>query len=182
MRQIKGSLLKYFIKNIRANKSGIYDEILTEEEKEIINLRILDSVWYPYEYFKKLLSAVVKVEANGDMTTVAKWGYDHGKRTLDQIHKGRREKRPLPLAIASYDQLFKLWFDFGKQYGEIISENEINIVIEEFDEDFDLFYYIGSGWIRSFFENYLDTKIQLKFLQKSWEGDDKTILNLNWNS
>ena len=182
MRQIKGAVFKYFIMNIRANKTGIYDELLTEEEKEIVNQRILDAVWYPYDHFKKIFSAVAKAEANNDMNNIIKWGYDYAQKTLDRMYKDRMKKRGLRLAITTYDHMFKLWFDFGKQKGEIISDNEVNISFDDFDKDFDLFYYLACGWIQSFFEAYLGTKVSTKFLQKSWEGDEQTIINLTWTS
>ncbi|MFX1275136.1 MAG: hypothetical protein ACFFBP_16265 [Promethearchaeota archaeon] len=182
MKHIKGALFKYFIMNIRANKSGLYDNMLTEEEKEIVNQRILDAIWYPYEQFKMIFSRVAKVEAKGDLNNIIKWGYKHAQKTIDRMYKDRMKKRSLKLAISTYDHLFKLWFDFGKQESNIISDNEINISFMDFDDDFDLFYYVASGWIQSFFEAYLGTKIKTKFLQKSWEGADKTTINVTWNS
>ena len=62
LKQTKGSLLKYVIKIIRANKTGVYDEILTEDEKRFVNQQVLDAVWYPYDFYKKLYNAIRKVE------------------------------------------------------------------------------------------------------------------------
>jgi hypothetical protein len=79
MKKIKGALLKYFIINIRANKIGIYDELLTDEEKEIVNQQILDAIWYPFEYYEKAFTAIFKVEAKGDVKEIIEWGYKFGK-------------------------------------------------------------------------------------------------------
>lgn len=182
MGQVKGVILKYFIINIRANKTGIYDKILYEEDKKFVKKYILDALWYPFEQFKRLIIAVVKVEAKGDMRIVQKWGYLYGKMNYESIHKNITEKRSLRLAIASYDLLYKLWFDFGNQRGEIISNNEFNITFEEFDREFKEFYYLASGWIKGFFELYLESKISTKFIEKSWEGDQHTTINLTINS
>ena len=86
------------------------------------------------------------------------------------------------MAIKSYNNLFKLWFDFGHQHGEIISDSEIHIFIEDFDPDFKLFYHIAKGWMAGFFESYLGTKVVTHFLKKSWEGDELTSVKITWNS
>ena len=92
------------------------------------------------------------------------------------------KKKDLKTAITSYNNLFKLWFDFGKQHGEIISDNEVHIYIEEFDKDFKLFYHIASGWMRGFFESYLGNKVSTDFLEKSWDENERTVVKITWNS
>ncbi|MFX1276200.1 MAG: hypothetical protein ACFFBP_09015 [Promethearchaeota archaeon] len=182
MRQIKGALFKHFIINIRANKSGIYDKILSEEEKKIVDQQILDAIWYPYDQFKMICIATAKAEAEGNKDNLKNWGYTHAKKFLKHLHKDNIKKRGISLALKTYNRLFKLWFNFGKQYGELVSENEINFIFEDFDSNFDLIYYLASGWIQSFIEAYLNQTVRTKFLKKSWEGDEKTIINLSWSS
>ena len=182
LKQTKGSLLKYVIKIIRANKTGVYDEILTEDEKRFVNQQVLDAVWYPYDFYKKLYNAIRKVEAKGDMERAIMWGYDQGKVVINSMYKDLSKKRSPRHALTSYLHLIKLWFDFGTHEGEIVSDNEINVSIGDFDEDFELFYYSTLGWIKAFFEGYMNTPISAKFLKKVWEGDDKTVFNFTWNS
>ncbi|MFX1274309.1 MAG: hypothetical protein ACFFAT_04620, partial [Promethearchaeota archaeon] len=138
MWKVKGALLKNFVIIIRSNKTGAYDNILTEEEKEIVNQQILDAVWYPYEYYKKLFTAVANVEADGDPKKIEEWGFTYAKQAVDRIHRGKSKRRSLRHAITSYDALIKLWFNFGILKENIISDNEINIEITEFDNEFDL--------------------------------------------
>jgi len=183
MRQIKGAIFKHFIINVRANKSGIYEKILTEEEKNIVNQQILDALWYPYEHFKIICEATAKAEGINNKNEMKTWGYNHSKKFLNNMHKNSGiQKRAVSLAIKTYDRFFKLWFNFGKQYGEIISENEVNYIFEDFDKEFDMIYYLAAGWIQGFMEAYLNKKVKTKFLQKTWEGDNKTIINITWDS
>ena len=180
MRNVKGALLKFFVIAIKTNKTGIYDEILNEDEKKFISQRILDAVWYPLEYYKKIFQAVFKVEGKGDVKNVIKWGYLFGKQTTAHIYRKIKQKRSLEHAIISYQTLVKLWFDFGELNSEIISDNEFNLKFEGNQPDFDLHYYIAMGWIKAFFEGYLDKKVSAKFIKKIWEGDNCTVLNLSW--
>lgn len=182
MRKVKGVLLKFFVKSIRANKTGIYNDLLSEEDMGIVNKRILDGAWYPYEVFKNCFNAVCKVDGRDNVKVIQKWGYNRGKETLERLYKEPLMKRDLSGAVNSYNTLFKLWFNFGKQYGEIQSENNVDIIIEDFDKDFRLFYYIAMGWMQGFFEIYTGISITAKFLEKPWEGADKMVVNLSWNS
>ena len=182
MRQVKGALFKHFIINIRANKSGIYDTLLNEEEKNIVKQQVLDALWYPYDHLKMIIVATTKAEAGADKNNLKSWGCEHAKKFLKNLHKDTVKERGKSLALKTYDRLFNLWFNFGKQHGEIVSDNEMNVIFEDFDQDFDLIYYLAYSWIQSFFEAYLGKKISTKFILKSWEGDEKTIINLTWNS
>ena len=181
-KKIKGSLLKYVVMIIRANKTGSYDEILKEEEKNFVKQRIQDAVWYPFEFYKNLYNAIGKVEAKGEMETAIKWSYDQGKVVIKSMYKNIDEKRSLRHALTSFLHLIKLWFNFGTHDGEIVSDNEINISIGDFDEDFELFYYSTIGWLKAFFEGYSNTNISAKFMKKAWIGDEKTLYNLTWST
>lgn len=182
MKRVKGSVLKNFVIAIRVNRSGAYEELLSDEDKNTINQRILDAAWYPYQTFKNCLTAVCKVEAKDNIKIIEQWGYDYGNRILDRMYKGPMNKKDLETAIHSYNGLFKLWFNFGKQYGKIISDNEIHIFIEDFDKDFRLFYYNAIGWMQGFLNKYLSTTVTAVFLEKSWEGADKTVVKITWIS
>ena len=182
MSKIKGALFKFYVKGIRANKTGIYQKMLSEEDLKIVNQRILDSAWYPFETFKNCFNAINKVVANNDKDIVKKMGYNAGKETLARLYTNPMNKKELSDAIKSYNNLFKLWFDFGHQYGEIVSDNEIKIIIEDFDPDFEYFYIIATGWMSSFFDAYLRTKVSTSFLEKSWEGDKRTAIKVKWDT
>lgn len=182
MGRVKGALLKLYIKGIRANKSGIYESMLSEEDMKIVNQRVLDAAWYPFETFKNCFNAVTEVFAKNNKNIVKKMGYNAGKETIQRLYRGPMMKRQLSDAIKSYNNLFKLWFDFGKQYGVIISNNEIHVVIEEFDPEFEFFYYVAAGWMESFFDGYLGTKVSTEFLEKSWKDSKRTVFKITWSS
>ncbi|MFX1239220.1 MAG: hypothetical protein ACFFAS_13055 [Promethearchaeota archaeon] len=179
---VRGGLFKVFVKSIRANKTNVYDTLLEEDDKEIVNQLILDSGWYPFKTYKNCVNAVAKVDADEATNIVEQWGYNAGKNLVNRVYKNILRKKRIELAIKSYNQLFKLWFNFGVQKGEIISDNELHISFEEFDSNFKFFYHLAKGWITSYFETYLNIKVNATFIKKSWEGADKTIIKLMWNS
>jgi len=182
MKKIKGSLFKAWAIAIRANKSGVYEHLISEEDKKIISQRILDAAWYPFATFKTCINAVCEVEANNNVETIEKWSYNYGKRALERTYKAPMRKTDLNTALKSYNSLFRLWFNFGNQHGEIISNHEVHITIENFDKDFKTFYHSAKGWMHSFFEAFLSKKVTSSFIEKTWEGADKTVIKITWNS
>src|SRR5271157_5487019 len=74
MKKVKGTTMMYFVKTIRANKSGVYDKFLVDEDRAIIGTQIFPATWYPYETFKRCFLAVYEVIAKRSLEEVKEWG------------------------------------------------------------------------------------------------------------
>ena len=181
MRQVKGTMLVNIVKGIRANKSGVYDKIIDADDKVEIAQKILNGAWYPFNTYKNCANAVAQVEAKGNMEIVKNWGRDTGELLMQTIYKSAIAVGNPEKAWASFNRLFKLWFNFGQVIGEFVSDTEIHISFNGFDTDFETFYYIALGWFESFFELILDKKVESKFLTRSWEGDHETKFSISWS-
>ncbi|MFX1236845.1 MAG: hypothetical protein ACFFAS_04985 [Promethearchaeota archaeon] len=177
-KKVKGSMLKPFVIGIRADKNGTYDNLLSEEDKEVLKLKILDSAWYPYETYKNTFNAVAKVSARGNMEIVRRWGMERGKEITERMYRGARVKRDLKTAVGLFNRFFKLWFNFGAQAEEMISENEVNLTYVDFDLDFEAFYYTAIGWMEIAFNILIGKKINAKFVTKSWIEKKPTVINI----
>ncbi|MFX1397984.1 MAG: hypothetical protein ACFFAS_13185 [Promethearchaeota archaeon] len=58
-------MIKPLVIGIKADKSGAYDNLLTDEDKEVISERIFDAAWYPFETYKNCFNAVARIFARG---------------------------------------------------------------------------------------------------------------------
>jgi len=181
MKQVKGSLFQVVAKWIRSNKSGIYNDLLLDKDWEVINSRILPSVWYPFENYKNCLNALIKVEAKGDLETCIKWGQIDVIDKMEGIYSHTIVKGDIKATLEKFSRIFNLMFNFSNIAVEIIGENEVNIIANDFDPDFEGFFYIARGYFEKFLELCLEKKIQSKFLKKSWEGEETTIFNFSWS-
>ncbi|MFX1237134.1 MAG: hypothetical protein ACFE8P_05370, partial [Promethearchaeota archaeon] len=130
MRKVKGSMIKIFVKAVRADKSGVYDKYLTDKDKEIISEKIFDSAWYPFETYKNCFNAVATVFARGNLEIIKKWGVDVGKDLMEKIYMPSLARKDLKSSLQLYNRLFKLWFNFGRQSIEFLSDNEVNLTYE----------------------------------------------------
>jgi len=182
MKQVKGSLFQVVVNWIRSNKSGIYNGLLSDKDWEVINNRILPSIWYPFENYKNCLNALIKIEAKGDMETYIKWGRIDVIDKMEGFYSHIIVKGDIKATLEKFSRIFDLMFNFSKIIIEIIGENEVNVIANDFGLDFKGFFYIARGYFEKFLELCIEKKITSDFIKKSWEGDNETQFKLSWPS
>jgi len=72
--EVKGTWLTDYAKMIRAAKDKPWDKYLTPEDWEIINSKVLSSVWYSYESFNRIGKAVFREIAQGNLAVSRTFG------------------------------------------------------------------------------------------------------------
>jgi len=72
--EIKGTWITDYARIIRANKDKNWDKYLTPDDWKIINAKILSSVWYPYESFMRMGTAVFHEIAQGNLEVARGFG------------------------------------------------------------------------------------------------------------
>ncbi|MBN1801869.1 MAG: hypothetical protein JW891_10205 [Candidatus Lokiarchaeota archaeon] len=181
MKQVKGSMMKSFIRPARANKSGIYQEILTVSGQKLLKERIFDSVWYPFEVYKEIATHVSKIEGKSDPKVLIKWGQEHGEAILTSIYRGSIVDGDIVKAVDKYARFHRLVFNFGDVKSEFLSDNSVIITYANFEPDFEYFYYIALGWTKRYLELCTSKKVSYIILKKSWEGAEATSYQFSWD-
>ncbi len=179
-RQIKGSLLKLTIVPIKANKTGIYQEILTESAINMLKERIFDSVWYPFDVYKDLFNAMCKVEAKNNSKIIIEWGKKFGEIMMTSLYKGSIVEGDIQKALDKYARFHRLVFNFGVIKYEFIGNNGVVVSYDNFDPDWEQFHYIALGWLIKYLELCMGKKINYQISKKSWEGADATSFKFAW--
>ena len=182
MKLVKGSMMKLVAKAIKVNKSGIYNNLLSDKAKELLSQRILDPIWYPFEVYKECFNALSQVDANNNPLLIVQWGRNRGEELMTSIYKHSIIEANLKNATENYKRFHRSVFNFSEIEIEIISDNEIVLTYKDFEPNFENFYHIAIGWAQRFFELCLGKKITYKILQKSWNGADATRFSLSWVS
>jgi len=181
MNQVKGTMFKTIVKIIRADKSGIYDTLLSDKAKESIKKMILDSQWYPFEIYKECAGAIYKVGAKNDPAILKQWGKQFGELLFSTIYKSQTKAEDIKDAIEKYKQYHKLAFNFSEIVPDYISDNKLKITFKDFDPDWEHFYYLAVGWMQEFVELSIKKKVTAEIVAKSWEGADATQILLSWS-
>ena len=182
MRHIKGELIKKIVVPIRADKSGVFDKILSEEDKNIVSSTILTANWYPYDTFKRCYNAFADVYAKGNMEVCRQWGSAAGEELTTSAYKTVISDKNYKVAFQKLQLLWKMHFDFGELDVNFISDNELQITLKDFDPDNKVFYYFARGWYEQVLIMCDCKDVKSEFLEKSWEGAEDTIIQLSWTS
>ena len=180
MKQVKGSMFKLVIKAIKANKTDIYHDLLSENSKELLSKRIIDSVWYPFDAYKNCFNALCEVQAKNDQKVLKEWGRVESERLMTTTYKVAITQRNLISAMDKYRRFHKRVFNFGDILSVFDSNSQMIVTYEDFEQDFENFYHIAIGWIDKFIDLCIGKKANYTFLKKSWEGADATQFKASW--
>jgi hypothetical protein len=183
MRRAKGAFFKKIAIIIRADKSGVYDNLLTDEDKQVISTTILTANWYPWDTYKRCFNAVAAVTANNDMEICRLWGQlDSGEELAKSSYKSILLDRNVKVAFRKIRIFWKIQYSFGDLDVNFISDNKVQVTIQNFDPDFEVFYYYGRGWYEQVLIMCDCKDVKSEFLVKSWEGAGDTVIQLSWTS
>jgi hypothetical protein len=183
MKHVKGSMLTKVVKIIKSDKSGVYDNLLLEEDKEILSGTILSATWYPYDFYKRAINALAQVYAKDDMEEVVRqWGHVEGEEMIQSVYKTVLREKNYKVAMKKWELFFKHFYDFGEMVIHFISDKEMEVVFKEFDPDNKVFYCLAQGWTEKILEICECKDLSSKFLVKSWEGAGDTKLHFLWTS
>ncbi len=165
---------------MRVNKTGVYDDILSDQGRELVGERIFDSIWYAYETYRNVHDAVAKVEAKNNPTILFQWGQKFGDALMTSTYKNTVSNIDVESAIERYKRFHKLVYSWGSLIPELLSDNHLIVTYEDFERDWEPYYYVSSGWMYKFLELCLNKKITFKFHKKSWEGAKWTAYDFSW--
>jgi len=90
-RKVKGSLLLDYVRMMHADKSKDWGKYLTKEELDLINGRILASVWYPADIYIKCGDAVFHELARGSLNVSRQFGKFNADTLFQGTYKGTLE-------------------------------------------------------------------------------------------
>jgi hypothetical protein len=152
MKKVKGTTMMYFVKTIRANKSGVYDRFLTGEDRAIIGTQILPAIWYPYETFKRCFLAVFDVIAKRNLEEVREWGSLFSELIMTKILKNTTNgDKPLD-RIRRLPVYINAFYNIGDSEVSVEAPNRVSLQLHDCDPDFQPLYYFLLGWFKNMAE------------------------------
>jgi hypothetical protein len=181
IRNVKGVLFADYVRMIRSHKSVDWSCELPPEDLSHLKAHIEPGAWYPMATFERMGNGILRHVALGDLQGVRMWG----RFSVDQLRAAQ------PMLVAEGDPLETLnrfrvlrasYFDFQALEVPMANEHQAHIVIH---------YHMGqpaeeaaSMQTMGFFERLLEvagaTNVSARFVERSWAGDARTLLELNW--
>jgi hypothetical protein len=180
MKQAKGSMMTLMVRIIRANKSGAYDNLLSDKAKQLMAGRLVDPLWYPYDLYKEFFNALCQVEAKNNPRVILQWGRTIGQEVMTSIYKHSIADANVRTAIYIFTAFHRTVFNFGEVEGSIVSNREIQLLYNDFDPEWVNFFYFTTGWLQQFFQLCVGKPITYKILKAPMKGADVTQISLTW--
>ena len=181
MRQVKGVLFADYVRMIRAVKSYDWSKRLSDDDLALLHQKVELDGWYPMEAFERYGNAILAVVAQGQLDLVRMWG----RVSVDQL----RAQQPMLVApddpvetLQRFRVLRSTFFDFEALTVPMLHLDEAHVEIA---------YHMGmpaeeaaSYQTMGFFERLLEisgaTDVKARFAERSWAGDPRTLLALQW--
>ncbi|MBN1801030.1 MAG: hypothetical protein JW891_05945 [Candidatus Lokiarchaeota archaeon] len=181
-RKVKGTLVKMIVKGIRADQvnKATYDNVLSDEAKELVNMRILDSIWYSFDAYNECYTAIYNFLIKKNYKIVIQWGNEFGESIMNSAYKNLLLEKDIDYLLEKYQRFHKLVLNFGTLKMERVSNNEVLVSYLNFNVNGEVWFYTSVGWMQKSLEMCLNKKVNYEFLKKSWEGDDITQYKLSW--
>lgn len=181
-RSVRGVLFLDYVRMLRAMKTIDWSALLPPEDCAFIRDRIEPDAWYPMASFERMGNAILEHVANRDLQSVRMWG----RLSVGALHEQNPglvcEGDPVE-TLMRFRVLRATYFDFVALDVPTLITDHAEIVIH---------YYMGamaeeaaSHQTMGFFEGLLEAAgandVYARFEQRSWAGDPRTQLVIDWH-
>jgi hypothetical protein len=156
---------------------------LTAEDLDYLQQKIDPSAWYPMASFERMGNAILERLANNDVSAVRMWGRFSAEPLRAANPNLVAENDPVE-TLMRFRVLRSSFFDFEGLDLPALTDGHAEIVVR---------YYMGktaeeaaAHQTMGFFEKLLElagaTSIHARFVERSWAGDPRTLLAIDWIS
>ncbi len=180
-KRVRGTLFLDYVRMIRKRKSVDWNKYLEPGDFEIMEQMILPSQWYPLDTFQRMGVAVLQEIAGGDVQVVREWG----RSSLDELTKVYKSLVDPSGPVRSLERLKIMrnrFFDFEGLELEQLESNRVRVHVDmAFEKVADEAYaYQMLGTFERLLELSGAKNIKHEFIQKGWEQDPHTVMDLSW--
>lgn len=181
MRQVRGVLFVDYVRMLRSQKAVDWSQHLAGQDLPYLRTQIDPDAWYPMQSFERMGNAILATVTRGELFPVQLWGR-YSAAQLRAAHPLLLEPDDPPETLARFRVLRETFFDFNALDVPLLHDNEAQIVVR---------YYMGmpaeeaaAYQTMGFFEGLLELagakEIRAGFQEKSWDGDERTLLAFRW--
>ena len=181
MRQVRGVLFVDYVRMLRSQKHVDWAGQLAPEDLPYLQTQIDPVRWYPMTTFERMGHAILTTVTRGELFPVQLWGRYSAAQLRTANPKLLAPGDP-PETLSRFCVLRETFFDFDALEVPLLHDDEAHIVVR---------YHMGmpaeeaaAYQTLGFFESLLElagaTDVRAAFRDKSWEGDERTMLVLRW--
>ena len=180
--QVKGSMMMFVVKGVRAAGVEHFEPLLTVEDRGYLTQRILPINWYPFANYKRLFDSLVSVVARGNTGTIRQWGRDYGSTILESVYRSVVVPGDPFRSLKNYEQRFTSFYDFGTLEVTDTGPGAAELEIRNFDASWESIYQMIHGWLERTVELAGGRNPRVAFKARSWTGDPSTVYRISWDA
>jgi hypothetical protein len=181
VRCVSGVLFSDYVRMIRATKGVDWSAKLDPADMAFVLQHVTKERWYPMAAFERLGEAILREVGNGDLNVVRVWG----RFSADPLHENNPElvapNDPVD-TLMRFRVLRSTYFDFEALRILTLTPDHAHILIH---------YHMGPiaeeaacYQTMGFFERLVELAggdgVDSRFVERSWAGDPRTVLELRW--
>ncbi len=181
MRQVRGVLFVDYVRMLRSQKKVDWTLHLAPEDLPYIHAHIDPVAWYPMAAFERMGNAILATVTRGELFPVQLWGR-YSAAQLRAAHPTLLAPNDPPETLSRFRVMRETFFDFNALEVPLLHEDEAHVVVR---------YYMGmpaeeaaAYQTMGFFESLLELAgardVRAAFQDRSWDGDDRTLLVIRW--
>jgi hypothetical protein len=182
-RKVRGILFADYVRMIRRHKDLDWARHLTADDISCVAGRIEPDQWYPMEAFERLGNAILREVAHGDLESVRMWG----RGTVDMLRVYLpalvQEGDPVD-TLRRFGVLSRTFFDFPAIEIPMLIEGQAQVLAHfqmgELAEE--AASHQALGFLERLVEVAGATAVDGSFVERSWKGDPRTLMELQWRS
>ena len=144
--KVKGSSLKSKFDFIKETFSHQKADLVMELFKDRDIFPILESQWYDYSIYIDLLNTISVSLFNGDITKLERLGDYSAKLALTGVYKSFIAKKDFLSFLKNSSYLHSRFYNMGKMSINIISDNNVKIVLSGAPRYDDPDIYVAAGF------------------------------------
>jgi len=181
-KKVRGVQFLDVVKLIKSRKDINWKEHLSAYDMSFLEDKIIETDWYPFDTFERMIEAMLKEVVKGEMEELRKWGGYALEATAD-FHQALVAKGDPGESLMRFQVLNRGLFNFDPIKPGGLSDGrarlEMDLGMRAAAEEASTYQAIG------FIERLLalsgakDVSVELK--AKAWEGDRFTILEFTWS-
>jgi hypothetical protein len=181
MRQVRGVLFVDYVRMLRSQKAVDWSHHLPSDDLGYLHTHIDPAAWYPMAAFERMGNAILTTVTRGELFPVQLWGR-YSAAQLRAAHPMLLEPNNPPETLARFRVLRQTFFDFDALDVPLLHDDEAHIIVRYYmdrpAEEAAAYQTMG------FFEGLLELagarNVSSRFHDKSWDGDDRTLLAIRW--
>ncbi len=180
-RHVRGVLFVDYVRMLRSQKPGDWSD-LAPEDLPYLTRTIEPDAWYPMATFERMGNQILRTVARSNMFPVQLWGRYSAGQLRNQNPRLLELGDPIE-TLHRFVVFRETFFDFKALEIPLLHDDEAHVAVA---------YFMGTQaeeaaahQTMGFFEGLLELAgardVRAAFRERSWAGDPRTLVTLNWD-